>query len=151
MWRSDNHLRLLCPAVESTRGGCTLRLEYSLGPAATSLHPGNTTPTSLVIHIYVAESLITIVFFCQLHSSENCIYRPNNATSKYKLILRFITVNYIGICIIVGRTDSHSFTLYSVYTSTITTVLAVCVCDPDLRMFGGQLLFVLTILPYMIE
>ncbi len=27
------------------------------------------------------------------------MYGPNNATSKYKLILRFITVNYVGICI----------------------------------------------------
>ncbi len=30
----------LCQAVESTRGDCTLRPEYSLGPAAASLHPG---------------------------------------------------------------------------------------------------------------
>ncbi len=36
------------------------------------------------------------------------MYWPDNATSKYKLILQFITVNSVGICIIFGRTDSHS-------------------------------------------
>ncbi len=76
------------------------------------------------MHIYVSESFTTVVFFCWQHSSQNRMYWPDHATSKYKLILWFITVNSVGICIIFGTTDSHSLTCYSVYTFTITTILA---------------------------
>ncbi len=58
------------------------------------------------LHFYLTRDaylcsrvIITIVFFCRLHSSQNRMYWPDNATSKYKLISRFITVNYVRICI----------------------------------------------------
>ncbi len=39
---------LLCQAIESTRGDHTLHPEYSLGPAAASLHLGIYTSTSVI-------------------------------------------------------------------------------------------------------
>ena len=51
------------------------------------------------------------------------MYWPDNTTFKYKLILQYITVNGVGICIVFGRTDSHSLNTQFI-PSTTTTILA---------------------------
>ncbi len=53
---------------------------------------------------------------------------PDNATSKYKLILQCITVNATGYVFVVsGRTDSHLHTAQLITTSTVLAIGTVCV------------------------
>ncbi len=68
--RSDKHReRVLCQALSTTRGDCTLCHEYSFGPAAASIHPGFYTSrwallVGSLIHIHMHQSdanMVTIV------------------------------------------------------------------------------------------
>ncbi len=70
---------------------------------------------SPMMHIHTAESIITLVFFCWQHSSQNWQYWPNNTTSKYKLISRFITVNSVRICIVFAAEQTLTHSLLSLH------------------------------------
>ncbi len=72
----------LCQAVSSTRGDCTLRHEYSIGPTAASLHLASYTLQSAshcgwLIHIHAKYAVAIMVTFLS-----------NDTFSKYKLILQ---------------------------------------------------------------
>ena len=134
----------LCHAVRSARRDHTLHPEYSLRTCSCF-------PTSGHLHSFLlhdAYALTELLIFHSIFLSYtfntrmlsivlNVLFQiiPDNATSKYKLILLYITVNADEIYIFVfGRTDSHL--LDTRFTpSTTTTVLAVTL---DQRGFDAQ-------------
>ncbi len=91
----------LCCAVRSTRGDRTLHLEYSLQTLShflTSRHLHSLPPRDAYAwtELFIIHSLfLSYTFDTWMLNVMNVLFqiRPDNATSKYKLILLYITVN----------------------------------------------------------
>ncbi len=137
--QSDNQRRLFVPGCWVNQGrlhSAPWVLTQTRSCFLTSGHLHFYLHYSLVMHIHAVESVITLVFFCQQHSSQNWMYWPNIATSKYKLILRFITVNSIGKCIgFLSRTNSHPYITQSAPLPAPQSLQYRCHQGPTLKVW----------------